>query len=144
MRYQLNFSQKLLDLAGREIRAGVPGELAQALNDFMDGMEAEPRLEFVKKVEEAYGQPYTVASVSVAALLTGYAEEKKIGEQEQVRRFELARRLNKGGVQEFNDKERDLLKRVVGMRYPGNLVAPTYWEMIEAADRLPELAAVKA
>jgi hypothetical protein len=31
MRYQLDFSQVLTDFDGREIRAGVPGELAQAL-----------------------------------------------------------------------------------------------------------------
>jgi hypothetical protein len=144
MRYQLDFGERLLDLNGNGIRAGVPPELAQALNDFIASFEAEQKIAFIAKVEEQYGKEYTLASVSVAALLTAYADEKKIGEQEQIRRFELARRLNRGGMQEFNDTERDLLKRLVGQCYVGNLVWPTFREMIERAERLPELAAVKA
>lgn len=143
MRYQLDFSQRLLDLNGNGIRTGVPPELAQALNEFVEGIEdADERLAFVQKVEAQFGQEHTLASVSVAALLSAYADEKKIGEDEQVRRFELARRLNKGGVQEFNDKERDVIKLLVGKRWAGNLVAPTVWEMIEAAERKAEVKAV--
>jgi hypothetical protein len=99
----------------------------------------EPREKLAERLEKVWGAEQTLATICVSALLAAHEEEKKLGDDERIRRFELSRRLNKGGLQEFNDKERDLLKKVVGMRFLGSLVPPTVWEMLEGAERLGEL-----
>lgn len=143
MRYKLDFSLKVLDLDGQAIRLGADPRVLAEVNAVAELLDQEPRDQLAERLERVWGAEQTLAKICVSALLSAHDEEKKIGDDERIRRFELSRRLNKAGLQEFNDKERDLLKKVVGMRFQGSLVPPTVWEMLEGAERLGELKEVK-
>jgi hypothetical protein len=142
MRYKLDFSLKIQDLDGQAIRLGADPRVLAEVNLIAPELEQEPREKLAERLDKVWGAEQTLATICVAALLAPHEQEKGLGDDERIRRFELSRRLNKGGLQEFNDKERDLLKKVVGMRFLGSLVSPTVWEMLEGAERLGELKEV--
>jgi hypothetical protein len=144
MRYRLNFDTKLADLDGKPIRAGVNARVLEAINQIAAELEQEPREKLAKKLDEIWGEEQTLRSVCVTALLEPNAREKDLGAEEKERRYQLARRIiracNKEPIEpvEYNDKERDLLKRVIDLYYLGALMGPLVGELLEGAERQTE------
>lgn len=79
----------------------------------------------------ALGEPLpenvgTLRAVCVGALLGVYADEQSLGGEEKFRRYQLAERLNAGGVQEVSAEEVALLKKLVGKNWPPAVLGPAY------------------
>lgn len=144
MHFTLNFNQKLKDLEGRPIRLGL-GLLAQpiaaAITRCTAGLPQEVQEPLGKALDECFGKEQTLASVAMDSLLTGHEDEKNLGGEEKVRRFELARRIGKakGEVEvNFNTTERDLIKMLVNKTYSGPLVYSLVHELLEGAPKFDE------
>lgn len=79
----------------------------------------------------ALGEPLpenvgTLRAVCVGALLGVYADEQSLGGEEKFRRYQLAERVNAGGVQEVSAEEVALLKKLVGKNWPPAVLGPAY------------------
>ncbi len=131
-----DFDQKLTDFDGTPIRLGGNADgMLKAVNDLLKLISSEvERADMPDKakeiVKEAFGVEEDLASVAIAGLVAPHEGEKP-DEKERIRRFELARRLHKGGEQEITPEERDLIKKLIGKRFNGSLIAPMAWEMLE-------------
>ncbi len=140
MKFKLDFSPEVKDLEGIAVIIGADQRVLQTLDAVTVDWSDDQKADAFKKMHEIIGKPLTIASACIGALLGAYDDEKSLGDQERIRRYELARTINKGGEVEFNTTERDLIKKLVGKRYQGSLVAPVVWEMLEGADKVSEPA----
>jgi hypothetical protein len=135
MRLRLNFDTKVLDLDGAPIRLGPShAAIVEAINAVTSGFSAKDQAAIGAKLDLHFGREETLKTLAVAGLLGVYDDERNLGDEERIRRYELAKRINKGGEQSFNTTERDLMKKLVGKRFLGPLVAPIVWEALELAE----------
>ena len=77
------------------------------------------------KLVDPKEQPLTLGSLVLEALLGQFQDENLSGE-EKFRRYQLAERISKGGVQEVSAEEVSLIKLVVGKAYVPRFVGPAY------------------
>lgn len=136
MRFKLDFSQKLLDLEGRPMRLGTQPEVVDAINAASKALDAVDRTILGAELDKFFGREETLRSITITSLQAIHEDEKKLGDDERIRRFELCRRIMKTDVVIFNTTERDLFKMLVGKTFRGILIAPIYWEMIEMAEKI--------
>lgn len=142
MRFKLDFSTKLCGLDGEVLRSGfgaLAAPLTLAVNSCSGDFSAEQKEALGKKLDKAFGKEMTLGSAAADSLLAGYEDEKNLGAEEKIRRYELAKRFSKGGVQEFNTTERDLIKTLVGKNFVGPLIYALVSEALEAAEKVPEV-----
>lgn len=144
MRYKQDFSKELRDLDSKPVRLGLDGGLNEVLTDIGQLLSEDQRKVLGDRLDGIFGKNLTLGAVCVRALLAAHQDEKTLGDQERIRRYELARRINKGGSQDFNTEERDLMKKLVGKAYDGSLVAPMVWELLEEAERVVEVEPARA
>jgi hypothetical protein len=135
MKYTQDFSTQLNDLDGTPIVLGLDPQFGQVLAGFISALPKDQATELVKRSNEIFGKPATLGGICVAALLAPFEDEKGLPDRERMTRYELARRINKAGTQEFSAEDRDLMKKLVGKRYLGSLLAPTVWELLEGATK---------
>lgn len=141
MRYTLDFSTKLKGFDGVALREGLgtlTGPITQAINEISAELPATARETIGKKLDDTFGKEMTLASVATNSLLGAHEDEKNLGGEEKVRRFELARRFTKGGMQEFNTTERELIKTLAGKNYRGPLIYGLVVELLESAEKVKE------
>lgn len=74
--------------------------------------------------------PLTLGVVAVGALLANFDDERNLGTVEKTRRFQLALRIDKGGEQDVDVKDADLIKTLIGKAYT-TLVVGRACELIE-------------
>ena len=84
-----NFDGNILDLDGKEMKETKPGSMEQT--------------------------PISVKTICVNAILSN--DEKRPGE-EQIKRYQLAKRINKGGDVEVTAEEIALIKKAVAANFP--------------------------
>lgn len=144
MRFKQNFKMVLKDFDDNPLRAGGDPALVTAVNRAMTALGEKMSEEFGKQLDEIFGKPQTLGALCITAILSTHEDEKNLGEQERMRRFELGRRISKAtkpekdGFMEFNTEERDLIKKLVGKRYQGHLVPPLIWEALEEAEKVKD------
>lgn len=136
MRLTRNFNTHIVNFDEEPVRITADPQIAKVINLAMKDVPEESKDIIFKNLDEMFGKPSTLGDLCQQALLTD--DEK--GDQERVRRFELARRIHKGmkkeGQVEFNTEERDLLKKVIGKRFTGCLVPPICWELLEESTKV--------
>lgn len=141
MRYKLDFSTQLRGLDGEVLRGGfgaLAAPLTAAVNKVSEGFSAEQKAELGKLLDKAFGKEMSLANAAADSLLAGYEDEKNLGGEEKIRRLDLARRFCKGGVQEFNTTERDLIKQLVGKNFIGPLIYGLVVEALEGAEKVKD------
>lgn len=141
-RYRTDFSVKICDLDSRPVRLEVSSQALSAAHICGEAMTDEQRKVVGLQLDKLFQEELTLGRACSDALTCPYPDEKVLGEQEARRRHGLAKRVHKGGMQEFNAEERVLMKLVLGKRYPGALVAPEARLMLDEAEAVRELAAV--
>ena len=127
-----NFDLPILDLDGKPVRVGLDqNTMQQALNQIFPKLSPELQQEFNDALEKFAGAPLTFGKACVSILLGAYEDEKNLDDSKRLSRMELARRINKGGVQEVTPNDLDTVKALVTKRYGGVLVPVTIKEMWE-------------
>lgn len=82
-----------------------------------------------KEVKDNDGKPLTLGSVSVNALLSNIPNEKVDG-KEKVRRYELAKTLNRGGSIDVKSEDIVKIKELISQAYTTLIVGQTH-ELLE-------------
>lgn len=72
----------------------------------------------------------TLGLISVNALLAAFADEQALPGTDKVRRYELARKVRKGGVVEVTAEDAALIKQLIGKAY-APLVVGQAWGMLD-------------
>lgn len=80
-------------------------------------------------------RPMTLAVVAVNALMGQYADEQGLTGDEKFRRYQLAERIDAGGVQDVSAEEVALLKKLIGKAYGPMLVGPAFKALESDAER---------
>lgn len=87
-------------------------------NRTLIGLDGQPML--------ADGSEVLLSAPVVNALLAQFPDEQGLSGEEKFKRYKLAERVTKGGVQEVSAEDIALIKRLVGKAYAPAFVGPTY------------------
>lgn len=141
-RFTLDFNIVLKDFEDKPLRSGGSPDIIEAINTVTGSLTADVQKQIGEKLDLVFGKELTLVAVSMASLQGAYDDEKNLGEQERMRRFELSRRIfktaKKGEPVEFNNEERELIKTLSRKRYLGALVSPMISEMLEDAVKVKD------
>lgn len=141
-RFKLDFNVALKDFDEKPIRAGGSPDIILAVNEVTQGLTADVQKQIGDKLDAVFGKEMTLLDCSLGCLQGAYEDEKNLGEQERMRRFELSRRIYKASKKsepvEFNNEERDLIKTLSRKRFLGSLVSSLISELLEGAEKVKE------
>ena len=127
-----NFDELIRDLDGEPVRVGASAQsLAKAINAIWPKLSAEVQQELAKAMDEAAGKPLTLGYVCVSVLMGAYQDEQALGMDERIKRAELARRINKGGVQDVTVDDLTKIKPLLIKGFNGILVPVVAGELLE-------------
>ena len=127
-----DFDAKILDLDGEPVRLGMTVEaIAKAIATFLPKLTPEQATAFNAELEKQAKKPLTLGSACVTVLMGGYADEQNLDAGKRIERMELARRIHKGGVQDIEPKDRDLIKPLLIKGFSGILIPVVCAELLE-------------
>lgn len=129
-----NFGQSINDFDGAPLRimTGVDPHSLQAVMAAIETLSEETKAPVMAAIDEHLSKPMTLGRMCAAALGGAYQDEKNLGEDERIRRFQLAMRVNKEGMAKITvPGERDLIKRCVLKRYQDSMVAAQICLLLE-------------
>lgn len=127
-----DFSAVVLDLYGHPHQLGRGLETFNAvLARFTTEADAEASKLLLKILEEEGMKTMTLGMACAEALAGAYKGEEGMGFDERERRYTLARRLIKGGVQEITPSERDKIRGLLTQRFGGSVTPSVCAEMLE-------------
>ena len=127
-----NFDELILDLDNNPVRNGPsPDAIARVIAAMWPKFSPELQAELNAALEKEVGKPLTLAAACVGALMGAYQGEENMDDMMRLTRMELARKIHKGGVQEIEPKDRDLIKSLLKKRWTGILIPVVAAEMLE-------------
>lgn len=95
------------------------------------------RIDFSTPIRDLKGEvikdgnkDFTIGAVSCTALLNPYEDEKNIGADDKVRRFQIALKATAGGEQELSVEEVAELKKLIG-KFFAPLVVGRAFEILD-------------
>lgn len=134
MKLKRNFDEPLRDIDGNLIRLGQTLEtVLAALNTIWPRIPAELQTDFnvAAKASGMDEAELTLRIACVRALTCAYTDEQNLEAEEAIKRMDLARRINAGGVIEIEDTERDKMKTLIRKRFGGVVIPVVAGELLE-------------
>lgn len=134
MKIKRNFDEPVRDIDGNAIRVGQTVEkFAAALSAIWSRVPSDLQEEFnaALKAMDVEADQLTLRIACVRALTGAYEDEKNLAADEAIKRVDLARKVNAGGIIEIEDTERDKMKMLIRKRYGGVVIPVVAGELLE-------------
>ncbi len=134
MKVKRNFDEPLRDIDGNPIHVGQTVErVTAALNAIWPRIPGDLQKEFNDELKAlgVEAEQLTLRIACVRALTGAYPDETNIAADEAIKRVDLARKVNAGGIIEIEDTERDKMKMLVRKRYGGVVIPVVAGELLE-------------
>ena len=130
-KFKRDFGQTVNSIDGEPVRAGMS---LQSVATALIAMPRDLRAAFEAELDKAAKQPLTLAVAAINALQSPYEDEKSLDAVERMKRFQLALRVNKGGMVKISTEERDKIKKLIYKYYLGSAIAPVCDMLLEGGD----------
>jgi hypothetical protein len=134
MKLKRNFDEPICDIDGNPIRLGQTMEaLLFAINAIWPRIPSGLQDEFnaALKTQNVDDAQLTLRIACVRALVGAYADEDNLAPEEAIKRMDLARKVNVGGIIEIEDTERDKMKALIRKRFGGVVIPVVAGELLE-------------